>query len=73
VENLILQGWVGNDPVTIEASRANGAAGIVQLVVCGYYQGTLQKYRGEWVSYLNKNSVLLAEDIQLIAELLEAS
>jgi len=39
-----------------------------QILVAHYYQGSIIKRDGKWIGYLSPNSILQADDIQLLGE-----
>lgn len=46
-------------------------AGVYQIFIDKFYQGTIGRYKGEWVGRLNRDPVLTDKDVQNIGRLIE--
>lgn len=55
----------------VRVTQPNGAGNDFQVFVEKYYQGVLVKLKGEWVGHLNPNSLLTADDILILGEMID--
>jgi hypothetical protein len=63
--------WGGTTKV-IEVSEVHGTwEGGCHIYIDRYYQGSIARINGEWISRLNKGCILSMDDVQILGALID--
>ena len=68
MKSIQLKGVIGDQDVTVELTQPNGSGDLYHIMVDRYYNGMIVKRNGEWAVFLNENSKLSSEDVEVILE-----
>ena len=62
----------GNEKKVVDISLVKGAAGIsYHILVAGYYQGSVDLINCQWLSHLNRNTILTGDDVTVIISMIQ--
>lgn len=56
---------------TLTIAQPEGSGDSYQIMIDRYYQGTIVRYKGNWVGHLNDRSTLTQKNIQTIGKIIE--